>query len=83
MSGKTAIPGITLDIDAILLKADASPMAMTMQSSLSGIAYAISKDGGVLILEKHGFLGRRIEDMRVIHEELGYVLEEAERWQRS
>lgn len=80
---ETYIPRFTLDLDGILLKADSSKEALTMQSSLSGIAYAIGADGGILILGRHQFFGEQIEDMRVIHQELGYVIEEAERWQRQ
>ena len=81
--GRTNLPILDFNTDAILLKADASPYALTFQSSLSGVAFAVSKDGGILILDKHGFFGRTIDDMRVIHQELGYIIEEAERWQKS
>lgn len=81
--GQTSLPLLDLSVDSILLKADKSPHAMTYSSSLSGVAYAISKDGGILILDKHGFFGKKVEDMRVIKEELEYVMEEAERFQRA
>jgi hypothetical protein len=82
-TGSTLIPSVTLDLDAILMKADKSPYAQTYQSDLSGVAYAVSKDGGILIVDKHGFFGKSIDDWRVIHQELGAILEEAERWQKS
>lgn len=82
-NGRTDIPMLDFNTDAILLKADSSPYAMTLQSSLSGVAFAISKDGGILILDGHGFFGRMVDDMRVLHQELGYVIEEADRWRRS
>ena len=75
-NAETYIPNFTLDVDAILLKADSSGDALTLQSSLSGIAYAIGADGGILILGKHQFFGEKVDDMRVLHEELGYVIEE-------
>ena len=77
------LPLIDINTEAILLKADKSPYAMTMQSSLSGTAFAISKDGGILILNRHGFFGLNIDDMRVIHQELEYVIEETERWLKT
>lgn len=81
--GRTSLPVLDLNTDAILLKADASPHALTYQSSLSGVAFAISKDGGILILDKHGFFGRKVDDMRVLHQELGYIIEEADRWKHT
>lgn len=81
--GRKDLPILSFNTDAILLKADSSPYVLTYQSSLSGTAYAISKDGGILILDKHGFYGRMVDDMRVIHQELGYIIEEADRWRKS
>lgn len=77
------LPLIDINTDAILLKADNSPYAMTMQSSLSGTAFAISKDGGILIINRHGFFGLKVDDMRILHQELGYVIEETERWTKT
>lgn len=81
--GDRLIPNIDLNVDAILNKADHSKDAITMQSSLSGTAYAIGKDGGILIMDSHNFFGASLDDMRVIHQEMEYVIEQAERWQRS
>ena len=78
-----SIPYINLDLDGILLKADSGGEVLTYPSSLSGIAYAVGADGGILMLGRHQFFGERVDDMRVIHEELGYIIEEAERWQRQ
>lgn len=83
MSGDNAaqaIPYINLDTETILLKADSSDEALTYESSLSGVNYAIGGDGGILILSRHQFFGAKVEEMRVIREELGYIIEEAERW---
>ena len=82
-NGKSYLPVMDLNTDAILLKADASPYAMTFQSSLSGVAFAISKDGGILIIDSHGYYGKMVDDMRVLHQELGYIREEADRWRKS
>ncbi|MBQ3281531.1 MAG: hypothetical protein IJH41_03885 [Eubacterium sp.] len=81
--GRTALPILDFNTDAILLKADASPYVLTYQSSLSGVAFAISKDGGILILDKHGFFGKQVDDMRALHQELGFIIEEADRWKRT
>lgn len=80
---RSSLPILDFNTDAIMLKADASPHALTFQSSLSGTAYAISRDGGILIIDKHGFFGKTVDDMRVLHKELEYIIEEAERWQKS
>ena len=80
---KSIIELLDLDAEAILLKADANPDLLTIQSSLSGTAFAIDKTGGILILEKHQFYRATLDDMRVIHQEMEYVIEQAERWQRS
>jgi hypothetical protein len=80
---RTALPILDFNTDAILLKADASPHVLTYQSSLSGVAFTISKDGGILILDKHGFFGKQVDDMRVLHQELGFIIEEADRWKRT
>ena len=81
--GEREIPYINLDLDAIMLKADGSNDALTFESSLSGINYAIGRDGGILILGKHQFFGEMVDEMRVIHQELGYIIEEAERWRAA
>lgn len=81
--GSRLLPSITLDLNAILIKADGSPHAKTYQSDLSGVAYAVSRDGGILILDRHGYFGKTLEDWRVIYQELGYIIEDVERWQRS
>lgn len=74
---------LDLDAEAILLKADANPDAMTVSSSISGLNYVIGKDGGILILEKHQYFGATLDDMRVIHQEMNWIINEAERWTRS
>ena len=58
---------------------------MNKEERLKALSEArrILKDGGILIVDKHGFFGKSIDDWRVIHQELGMILEEAERWQKS
>ena len=82
MKGAAFIPNITLNVDQILLKADNSSDVLSFQSSLSGLGYAMNKQS-LLILQSNGFLGRSIDDWRVIHQELTWILEEADRWQHS
>ena len=82
-NGRKDLPILDFNTDAILLKADSSPHVLTYQSSLSGVAFAISKDGGILILDKHGFFGKKVDDMRVLHQELGFIIEEADRWKHT
>ena len=77
-----SLPRININVGAILDKADNDSKSLSYSSSLSGIGYAIDKNQ-ILIVGRHGFFMERIEDMRVIVEELNYLLEEAERWQRS
>ncbi len=83
-NGRSKLPIMSLNTDAILLKADNSDDMLTYQSSLSGNAYIIDRNGGVMILDNHGYFRARWEDLQVICEELrSWVLPEAERWQRS
>ena len=82
MKEQAVIPNIRLNVDQILLKADNSSEVLTFQSSLSGLGFAINKQS-LLMLQSNGFLGRSIDDWWVIYQELGYILKEAERWQRT
>ncbi len=83
-NGDTVLYPLNLNTDAILLKADQSSDMLTYQSSLSGNSYVIDKNGGVMILDRHGFYRAQANDLQVICEELrAWILPEAERWQRS
>lgn len=82
MKSANLIPNIRLNVDALLLKADSSSECTTMASSLSGLGYAVDK-GRLMIIQDDGFIMRSIDDWRVIHAELGYILEEAERRRRA
>jgi len=83
-NGNTVLYPMNLNTDAILLKADQSDDMLTYQSSLSGNAYVIDKNGGVMILDRHGFYRAQMEDLQVICQELqAWILPEAERWHRT
>ena len=79
---RTTLPYLQLDVDHILTKADGTGEALTMQSSLSGVGFATNGDS-LLLLQSDGFIGRPLADWRVIYQELGYMIEEAERWARE
>lgn len=79
---KTTLPYLQLDVDRILTRADGTGEALTMQSSLSGVGFATNGDS-LLLIQDDGFLGRPLGDWRVLHQELGYMIEEAERWARE
>ena len=82
--GDTILYPRNLNTDAILLKADQSDDMLTYQSSLSGNSYVIDKNGGIMILDRHGFYRAQAGDLQVICEELqAWILPEAERWRRS
>lgn len=81
-TGSTTLPYLQIDVDHILTKAGSTGEALTMQSSLSGLGYA-SNGQSLLVISDDGYIGRSVDDWRVIYQELGYMLEEAERWQRS
>ena len=80
--GSNLLPVVDINVDAVLLKADSSPECLTYSSSLSGLGYA-SNGQSLLIISDDGYIGRSVDDWRVIYQELGYMIEEAERWQRS
>ena len=81
---KTTLDQIDLNTDAILLKADGSDDMLTYQSSLSGNAYIIDRNGGVMILDRHGFYRAQANDLQVICEELrAWILPEVERWMKT
>lgn len=83
-AGKTILDPITINTEAILLKADQSDDILTFQSSLSGNAYIIDKNGGVMIIDRHGFYRAQADDLMVICEELrAWILPESERWRKS
>ena len=78
------LPLINLNTDAILLKADQSDDMKTFESSLSGSAYIIDRNGGVMILDRHGYYRAQANDLQGICEELrAWILPEIERWMRS
>lgn len=79
---ETTLPYLQLDVDRILTRADGTGEALTMQSSLSGVGFATNGDS-LLLIQDDGFLGRPLGDWRVLHQELGYMIEEAERWARE
>lgn len=79
---ETTLPYLQLDVDRILTRADGTGEALTMQSSLSGVGFATNGDS-LLLIQDDGFLGRPLGDWRVLHQELGYIIEEAERWARE
>ena len=81
-TGRTTLPYLQLDVDRILTRADGTGEALTMQSSLSGVGFATNGDS-LLLIQDDGFLGRPLGDWRVLHQELGYMIEEAERWARD
>lgn len=73
-----------INTEAILRKADSSPDMLTYQSSLSGNSYVIDKNGGVMILDSHGYYRAQWEDMQVICEELtAWILPEVQRWKKA
>lgn len=82
-NGERILKPLNLNVEAILLKGDYDPDVLTMQSSLRGTGFAIDRNGGIVVLDRHGFFCRKLEDMRIIHEELAYVIEEAERWRNA
>lgn len=82
--GESRLPILSLNTQAILLKADTSEDMLTYPSSLSGQSYVIDKNGGVIILDDHGYYRAQWEDLQVICEELiSWIIPEAERWKRS
>lgn len=82
--GSAILPMIRLNTEAILNKADSSADILTYESSLSGVSYLIDRNGGVMILDKHGYYRVQWNDLQVICAELeGWILPEAERWERS
>lgn len=82
--GKTELPELDINTNALLLRADGNKDLLTYQSSLSGVSYIIDNNGGVMILDKHGYYRAQWNDLQVICEELrSWVLPEAERWERS
>ena len=83
-TGKADLPVLDFNTTAILLKADNSDDILTYESSLSGTSYLIDRNGGVMILDKHGYYRVQWNDLQVICEELrSWILPEAERWERS
>lgn len=82
--GKTELPILDINTQALLYKADTNKNMLTYQSSLSGVSYIIDNNGGVMILDKHGYYRAQWSDLQVICEELrAWILPEAERWERS
>ena len=79
---RTTLPYLQLDVDHILTKADGTGEALTMQSSLSGVGFATNGDS-LLLLQGNGFIGAPLAEWRVMYQELGYMIEEAERWARE
>ena len=79
---RTTLPYLQLDVDRILTRADGTGEAITMQSSLSGVGFATNGDS-LLLIQDDGFIGRPLGDWLVIYQELGYMIEEAERWARE
>lgn len=79
---RTTLPYLQLDVDRILTRADGTGEAITMQSSLSGVGFATNGDS-LLLIQDDGFIGRPLGDWRVLYQELGYMIEEAERWARE
>ena len=81
---RSQLPILSLNTSAILRKADSSPDMLTYQSSLSGNSYIIDKNGGVMILDSHGYYRAQWEDMQVICEELrAWILPEVQRWKKA
>jgi hypothetical protein len=80
--GMTKLPYLQLDVDHILTRADGTGEALTMQSSLSGVGFATNGDS-LLLLQGNGFIGAPLAEWRVMYQELGYMIEEAERWARE
>ena len=78
----TKLPLLRLDVDTILYKADGNEAVLTYGSTLSGVGYATNGQS-ILMLQDDGFIGRPVDDWRVLHEELGYIIEEADRWARQ
>ena len=78
----TKLPYLQLDVDHILTRADGTGEALTMQSSLSGVGFATNGDS-LLLLQGNGFIGAPLAEWRVMYQELGYMIEEAERWARE
>ena len=81
-SGSTKLPHLCLNVDGILLKADTAGETLTYAPMVKGIGY-VTNGESLLILQHHGYLGMSLENWKVIHEELGYMIEEAERWGKS
>ena len=82
--GKAELPQLRFNTEAILNKADSSDDILTYESSLSGTSYLIDRNGGVMILDKHGYYRVQWNDLQVICAELeGWILPEAARWERS
>lgn len=81
-SGITKLPHLCINVEGILLKADSSEETLTYASMLKGVGY-ITNGQSMLIVQHHGYLGMNLKDWKVIHEELGYMIEEAERWGKS
>lgn len=80
--GTTKLPYLRLNVDGILLKADKTGHVLTFPSDVKGLGYATNGES-LLVLSSSGYLGMRLNDWKVAYKELGYVLEEAERWARS
>lgn len=81
---QSELPLLNINTNALLLKADNSDDMLTFQSSLSGISYIIDRNGGVMILDRHGYYRAQWNDLQVICEELrAWILSEAERWEKS
>ena len=82
--GKTELETIDINTQALLSRADTNKNLLTYESSLSGVSYIIDNIGGVMILDKHGYYRAQWNDLQVICAELqGWILPEAERWERS
>lgn len=80
--GTTKIPYLCLNVDGILLKADKTGHCLTFPSDVRGAGYATNGES-LLVLQSSGYLGMSLKNWKVIREELGHIIEEAERWARS
>ena len=81
-SGSTKLPHLNLNVDGILLKADTAGETLTYASMVRGVGY-VTNGESLILLQHRGYLGMKLKDWKVIHEELGYMIEEAERWGKS
>ena len=71
-----------LNVDGILLRADGIPGVITHCSTLSGVGYATDGHSILLVTKDGGHLHLSVDDWSVIREELGWMLEEADRCRR-